>query len=378
VGVPPERELLERLYEAALAPHRWPEFLESFAERLRGEGAVVWIRRRGIVGGGISYTARRDPAFQQRYEEYFVRRDVWAEATAREPIGHPVVCRDVVPRPSLERTEFWNDWCRPQGIGHATAMVLDKDDDGGCDGVLGLLRPAGARPFSRADLDVQGRLAPHLLRVVKIRRTIDHLEADRTTMRGALDRQALGVIVVDVRGRIQLANALAAEVLATGDGLRAGPKGLAASTPEDTAALTHMIASATVRAEPSGGVLMIARGPTRRPLHVMIAPTGSLPETVAARAIVFVADPERQVNPPEALLRATYGLTAAEARLAAGLAQGFGVVEAARRLGITPNTARTQLKTVFAKLGVDRQAGLVRLLMAGVTGLRAAPRPPIG
>jgi DNA-binding CsgD family transcriptional regulator len=71
-------------------------------------------------------------------------------------------------------------------------------------------------------------------------------------------------------------------------------------------------------------------------------------------------------------------LTGAEARLAASLAQGFGVVEAARRLGITPNTARTQLKTVFAKLGVDRQAGLVRLLMAGVTGLRPAPRPPIG
>ena len=73
---------------------------------------------------------------------------------------------------------------------------------------------------------------------------------------------------------------------------------------------------------------------------------------------------------PEQLLRAMYALTAAEARLAACVAQGFGVNEAAARLGITRNTARTQLKAVFAKLGVDRQAGVVRLLTSGLPSLR--------
>ena len=365
-----DRQLLDQLYETALRPETWPGFLDAFAERLHGEGAVIWMRQRGVMGGGLSYTARRDPTFQRRYEEYYVRRDVWAEAAAHEPIGNPIACRDLMPLTSLARTEFWNDWCRPQGIGHATAMVLDKDADGTCDALIGLLRPNAARPFARAELDLHRRLAPHLQRVLQIRRTIEHLEADRAALRGALDRPALAVVVVDRRGHVRLTNALAHDVLAAGDGLRAEPKGLAGPTPADTAALRRLVASATARTDPAGGMLLISRGLARRALQVMVSPVGSLPGVMEARAIVFVADPERQIHPPERLLRAIYALTAAEARLAATVAQGFGVNQAAERLGITRNTARTQLKAVFAKLGVDRQAALVQLLMTGLPALR--------
>jgi DNA-binding CsgD family transcriptional regulator len=36
------------------------------------------------------------------------------------------------------------------------------------------------------------------------------------------------------------------------------------------------------------------------------------------------------------------------------------VSEAAKFLGVSPNTVKTHLKAVFEKTGVDRQAGLVR------------------
>ena len=52
----------------------------------------------------------------------------------------------------------------------------------------------------------------------------------------------------------------------------------------------------------------------------------------------------------------------AEARLAAVLGEGLSLVEAARRLGIAHNTAKVQLRSVFAKTGVHRQAQLVALL----------------
>src|SRR5690606_33122681 len=56
------------------------------------------------------------------------------------------------------------------------------------------------------------------------------------------------------------------------------------------------------------------------------------------------------------------GLTPAEARLAARLRFGLSLKEAAEELGISVNTARNQLKSVFEKLGVNRQADLVRHL----------------
>jgi pimeloyl-ACP methyl ester carboxylesterase/DNA-binding CsgD family transcriptional regulator len=72
--------------------------------------------------------------------------------------------------------------------------------------------------------------------------------------------------------------------------------------------------------------------------------------------------------PPDAgdetldLFRKALGLTPAEARLAARLRFGQSLKEAAEELGISVNTARNQLKSVFEKLGVNRQADLVRHL----------------
>ncbi len=65
------------------------------------------------------------------------------------------------------------------------------------------------------------------------------------------------------------------------------------------------------------------------------------------------------------VLQALYGLTAAEARLALGLAQGRGLDEMAAALGLSRHTVRTQLKQVFAKSGTRRQPELVRLLLTG-------------
>jgi pimeloyl-ACP methyl ester carboxylesterase/DNA-binding CsgD family transcriptional regulator len=68
------------------------------------------------------------------------------------------------------------------------------------------------------------------------------------------------------------------------------------------------------------------------------------------------------------------GLTAAEARLAAKLVQGLQLADAAVALDISPHTARTQLKAIFAKTGARRQSELLRLLM-DVSSLAASEAP---
>lgn len=62
------------------------------------------------------------------------------------------------------------------------------------------------------------------------------------------------------------------------------------------------------------------------------------------------------------VLRESLGLTPAELRLASLLKDGVSVNEAASRLGVAVNTARNQLRAIFAKLGVNRQSEMVRHL----------------
>jgi DNA-binding CsgD family transcriptional regulator len=69
------------------------------------------------------------------------------------------------------------------------------------------------------------------------------------------------------------------------------------------------------------------------------------------------------------MLSQLFGLTRAEAALATQLSRGLQLQDAADALNISPHTARTQLKAIFAKTGVSRQAELVRLLVKSVAAL---------
>ena len=59
------------------------------------------------------------------------------------------------------------------------------------------------------------------------------------------------------------------------------------------------------------------------------------------------------------------GLTPSEARLAAALADGATLIEAAQALGWSEQTARSTSKQVFSKLGVAGQPALVRRILNG-------------
>ena len=111
-----------------------------------------------------------------------------------------------------------------------------------------------------------------------------------------------------------------------------------------------------------------------RPLALTVAPLPSLDglPTQNAAAILFIHDPERQARVPVDVLRRSYGLTAAEARLAMILVEGQSLKEAADRCGVTHNTVRSQLKNIFIKTGVKRQGELIRFLLGHSDLIRQA------
>lgn len=103
-----------------------------------------------------------------------------------------------------------------------------------------------------------------------------------------------------------------------------------------------------------------------------LVPEESLPEALRRRlglsgaaragAVAFVAPDREAASDASRMYRETFGLTPAEARLAAALKDGLALKEAAAALNISVNTARNQIKSVFEKLGVNRQGDLIRHL----------------
>ena len=57
-----------------------------------------------------------------------------------------------------------------------------------------------------------------------------------------------------------------------------------------------------------------------------------------------------------------YGLTPAECRVALLLSDGRAPQEIAKMVGVTQNTVRSQIKSIFSKTGDGRQGELIQLL----------------
>jgi DNA-binding CsgD family transcriptional regulator len=81
---------------------------------------------------------------------------------------------------------------------------------------------------------------------------------------------------------------------------------------------------------------------------------------------VVVSDPDAEGIVPSDCLQAVFGLTRAEAHLAARLADGEDLKTAADHLGITYGTARTRLAEIFQKTETRRQGELIRLLLTTI------------
>ncbi len=169
-------------------------------------------------------------------------------------------------------------------------------------------------------------------------------------------------------------DARAAQQASRDGGLRADPGeggALRAGRPEETAALRRLVAAAVLsRGEgaPPAGHLCISRAPPRPPLVATTTPLSASGVAAAglppeAMALLLVADPEaRPAPPPPSVLREAFGLTRAEADIAARAAAGEGVPALAASLAISPGTARLHLHRVFEKTGARRQAELAAIL----------------
>jgi DNA-binding CsgD family transcriptional regulator len=99
---------------------------------------------------------------------------------------------------------------------------------------------------------------------------------------------------------------------------------------------------------------------------------GATPSAAAPQCACHKDAPAADLDAlPEAVrLRAEFGLTKAEARLALCLARGWSLATAAEAFDVKLTTIRSQLQQVFSKTGTSRQAEFVAMLLSRGYGSR--------
>jgi DNA-binding NarL/FixJ family response regulator len=178
--------------------------------------------------------------------------------------------------------------------------------------------------------------------------------------KAAIDLLKSGVIVLGPRGQVLFTNQRAGSLLSRHDGLIIDNSGICrASDTEDTRRLHR-----SVRAARDEGLADALTLQTQRhgPLRIVVRSGEDEGDAGPVTCLyLFAEDDDPAIDPH--LLRGMFGLTPSESRLAAALASGLSLEATAEREGWTLSSARSYLKTVFEKVGVTRQADLVRVVL---------------
>ncbi len=181
----------------------------------------------------------------------------------------------------------------------------------------------------------------------------------------ALNAMRLPAIALDQHGFIDEANA-AAEAVFDND-FRIKDRRLFVRDPAARALLKDAIDQwrTLPRLNPLATDPIIVQRRDKMPVIVRIWPFDGAAHLPAqeVRALLTLNALGPKPGPPPAILAKTFRLTPAEAKLACVIARGASPGIAARELKISRETARNQLKSVFAKTDTHRQSELVALLL---------------
>lgn len=358
-------QLVGHIYEAAVEPGRWPQVLENLSDFL--EGAATKLTFQNVrTSRSEANSVRMSPEADRTYAQYYYKTNVFLQRIAKLRAGTLIPVWNLLPREVYQRSEFYNDFCRPNDMCHPIGVVLANEPEVRVVFTCGSAKAAEA--FESEHLERLRCIGPHLVRAANVSLRLSRSEILSNANAKALDRVAQGLLIVSANGDILFANRAAESLLAEADGIRTEKSVLRARAPADARQFQRLIATAAERSGEAGGMMVLSRPAPRRPLSVLVAPLtihSTWFVSGARTAIVFVSDPDSAPQIGQQQLRALYRLTAAEAAVAIVVARGVGLQAVANELEISLTTARTHLQHVFEKTSTRRQAELVRLIADG-------------
>ena len=364
-------DLIGLIYDAAIDPARWPMAMEAIRAELDFHNSTLNLQ---LLPSGkvLTNVATNVPP------RYLPMIDVagadvleqWGgpEVLLGLPMDQPAVLTRVNPRFDFSTTtnRYFLDFAKPQGIVDVMAIGLARSPQ--ALGTLAFGRHERARPIGEREIGVAALLIPHLQRAATINRMLEGAALAQATLAAALDHISSPVLLVSTDMRIVYGNPVARRLLDRGEALRTVCGALVATSRAVNAALTVAVGQAARDHSRLGrrglGIPVRGRDGASSALHVLPLRPAQAASDAPAVAAVFIARADTPFVAPGEVVAALFDLTPAEGRVFSLIAEGQTLARAARVLGVERSTAKTHLLRIYDKVGVRRQADLVRIAAA--------------
>ncbi|WAJ27391.1 helix-turn-helix transcriptional regulator [Antarcticirhabdus aurantiaca] len=355
--------LIERCYDTAFDAGGWPDLLQDMATAFDCVGVNVVQ-----MGGGeplVAYSPSIAHA-ASAYASEWVGRDPWLAYMLRHRPGAGFyVDTDYIAADVRARDPFYQDFRRSLGMSSTLSLILRPYE--GMQLGLGASRTRHSEFVPQQERERFAALGRHLARAATLSFRLNAAETLNRSLVDQLARFDCAVAVVSKGGKLLRSNSLLYGLEADGLMIRRGRlvSGQPALQTRLDCYITQALASPTQASPPE--VLALPRPGSALPLLVRAVFLGVQVADqrlgLAEPAVVLlVLKPDMSGYPSLDQVLVALGLTRGQARFALAVGAGHSLKEAAELFKVSDETARSMLKQVYARLGINRQSQLARLI----------------
>ena len=354
-----EGDWADLFLSAALEPEKWGTAIKAMAEATGSRhGQLIGF---GPGSSGFNWISDIDPSVIKKSATIDQSRpDLNFRVAADRVPDRPEIVHEAhydVARRSL-RSDDYLDLCSDLDIfdGCQTKLVASEGQMVG----LALLRGSKDGRTGEKERELFGRIAGHARAAVRLQLSIE--QQGFALLSGTFEAMERACWLLDATGRVG-AMTPRADALLSSTRLRVSDGWLASERPDETRAMVRAMRSVieppgrtadpVALVDDAGGIAMV--------LEFHPLPTGPWAMAFAPRAIVTARlgqSAERHVR----LLIGTFRLTPAEADIAIRLAAGQSRPDIALARGVSVETLKVQLRSIYEKTGCSRESLLVRMI----------------
>lgn len=370
--------LLDKIYAAAVEPERWPDAMAALSEAFGGAPCALHfeddtgLNDSLLVGAGVADKSAED--FQAHYWKVNPYPTI---ALQKFGAGQTLCALECMNNDELKSDEFYNDWMRPNKWTpeHIGSVLFNSE---GRTGVLSIA-PSSTSALENLDSDLTAMRAivPHFQRAIELNRLLVKSAATDDGMDSFLEFIDAAAILVSEDCIVQRYNAAAAGLFDAGHtinldalgipfckekksqkrfsaalAMAGNQSGLGASVPFRIECFegSRRYAGLVINLRENLGEFESFRISLLKYLHEGPSRMILLKEMVSAQAVA----PDK--------IRSLLGYSHAEARLVSALAAGQTMTDYAKHTGVSRDTTKSQLSSVFEKSNVRSQTELLALL----------------
>lgn len=350
--------LIESLYAVLLGEAEWEGFLKLLvSERIDGRAVLMVHGNMGRAMGRLAIASGVDEKQARDYADYYSKVNPWLTETVLQGEARAQADHEVITREALHKTEYFADYLQPNGMYGSAGINISRR--GGETTTLSMIfgdREPEAASEAAAVLE---RLRPTLLRVAQHYIRQAGVQTPERLGPDILDRLDIGTALIGQGGVPSGLSAAAERLGAEFDLFTLNAAGrLVFRDPVLQARLEAML-----RRDYEGPPELVWPRPQFR-LTLYRAGRDVMSDLLCGPMVGLLLEPAQtwvmQARQDE--LRDRFRLTRAEMRVLEGMMAGGSIRVLAEEVGRSPETIRTQIKSLLHKTGCESQTALLAML----------------